>query len=77
MASSIVSQLLLNTQWGSLDYLIVDTPPGTGDINLSLCEELQFDGAVIATTPQRLAFVDVMKGIKMFQDLRVRILAVV
>lgn len=77
MASSIISQLLLNTRWGKLDYLIVDTPPGTGDVNLSLCEELKFNGAVIVSTPQRLAFIDVMKGIQVFQALRVRILAIV
>lgn len=77
MASSIVSQLLLQTEWGELDYLVVDMPPGTGDINLSICEELNIDGALIVTTPQRLSFIDVLKGIKMFQDLRVRILGVV
>ena len=77
MVSSIVSQLLHQTQWGELDYLVVDMPPGTGDIQISLCQELKFDGALIVTTPQRLAFIDVIKGIEMFQDLRVRILGVV
>lgn len=52
-------------------------PPGTGDIQISLCQELKFDGALIVTTPQRLAFMDVIKGIEMFQDLRVKILGVV
>lgn len=52
-------------------------PPGTGDIQISLCQELKFDGALIVTTPQRLAFMDVIKGIEMFQELRVRILGVV
>lgn len=52
-------------------------PPGTGDIQLSLCQELKFDGAVIVTTPQRLAFIDVIKGIEMFQDLRVPIAGIV
>lgn len=77
IVSSIVSQLLYQTHWGELDYLVVDMPPGTGDIQLSLCQELKFDGAVIVTTPQRLSFIDVIKGIEMFQDLRVRILGIV
>lgn len=77
IVSSIVSQLLYQTHWGELDYLVVDMPPGTGDIQLSLCQELKFDGAVIVTTPQRLSFIDVVKGIEMFQDLRVRILGIV
>jgi Mrp family chromosome partitioning ATPase len=77
MASSIISQLILQTKWEILDYLIIDMPPGTGDVNLNMCEEVKLDGAVIVTTPQRLSFVDVLKGIKMFQDLRVRILAIV
>ena len=61
--SSIVSQLLYQTRWGDLDYLIVDMPPGTGDIQISLCQELKFDGAIIISTPQRLAYMDVIKGI--------------
>jgi len=52
-------------------------PPGTGDIQITVCQEVKLDGAVIVTTPQRLAFVDVIKGIQMFNDLRVRILGVV
>lgn len=77
MVSSIISQLLQNTEWGELDYLVVDMPPGTGDIQISLCQELKFNGALIVTTPQRLAFIDVIKGIEMFQELRVSILGVV
>jgi ATP-binding protein involved in chromosome partitioning len=52
-------------------------PPGTGDIQITVCQEVKLDGAVIVTTPQRLAFVDVIKGIQMFNDLQVRILGVV
>lgn len=77
MVSKILSQLLYETRWGQLDYLIVDMPPGTGDVQLSLCQEVKFDGAVIVSTPQRLAFIDVIKGIEMFQDLRVNILGIV
>lgn len=67
MASSIIAQLILNTEWGDLDFLVIDMPPGTGDVNLSLCEEVKLDGAIVVTTPQRLAFIDVLKGIQMFQ----------
>lgn len=77
MVSKILSQLLLDTRWGELDYLVVDFPPGTGDVQISLCQEVKFDGAVIVSTPQRLAFIDVIKGIEMFQDLRVNILGIV
>lgn len=77
MVSSVVSQLLYQTAWGELDYLVIDMPPGTGDIQITLCQQVKFDGAVIVTTPQRLAFVDVVKGIQMFQDLKVKILGVV
>lgn len=52
-------------------------PPGTGDIQITVCQEVKLDGAVIVTTPQKLAFVDVVKGIQMFNDLKVRILGVV
>lgn len=77
IVSGIVSSLLLNTDWGELDYLIVDFPPGTGDIQLSLCQEASFSGAVIVTTPQKLSFVDVIKGIEMFDELKIPILAAV
>jgi len=77
MVSSVVTQLATQTDWGELDYLIVDMPPGTGDIQITLCQELKFDGAVIVTTPQKLSFIDVVKGIEMFDDLRVPTIAAV
>ena len=77
MVSSIVNQLVVATDWGDLDYLIVDMPPGTGDIQITLGQELKLDGAVIVTTPQKLAFVDVVKGIEMFDDLKVPTVSVV
>lgn len=52
-------------------------PPGTGDVQITLCQQVKFDGAIIVTTPQRLAYVDVIKGIQLFQDMRVKILGIV
>lgn len=75
--SNLIHQLLFNTLWGELDYLILDTPPGTGDIQITLCQELPISSSVIVTTPQRLSFMDVVKGIEMFDDLKVPTVAVV
>lgn len=77
MIAGMMKQLLTTTSWGELDYLIIDLPPGTGDIQLTLCQTLQITAAVIVTTPQKLALVDVLKGIDMFQRVKVSPVAVV
>lgn len=76
MVSSIINQLATDTDWGALDYLVVDMPPGTGDIQLTLTQQLPFTGALIVTTPQKLSFVDVVKGMQMFETVKVPTLGV-
>ncbi|TYK00079.1 fe-S cluster assembly factor HCF101 [Cucumis melo var. makuwa] len=70
MVSGVISQLLTTAEWGELDYLIIDMPPGTGDIQLTLCQVVPLTAAVIVTTPQKLAFIDVAKGVRMFSKLK-------
>lgn len=77
MVSQVVSQLLRLTNWGELDHLLLDMPPGTGDIQITLGQTVPITGAVIVTTPQKLAVVDVTKGLDMFAALKVPTLAVV
>ncbi|KAL2625935.1 hypothetical protein AAZV13_07G080600 [Glycine max] len=77
MVSGVINQLLTTTEWGELDYLIIDMPPGTGDIQLTLCQVVPLTAAVIVTTPQKLSFIDVAKGVRMFSKLKVPCVAVV
>jgi ATP-binding protein involved in chromosome partitioning len=77
MATQALEQLLRQTNWRDLDYLIVDMPPGTGDIQLTLAQRVPLTGAVIVTTPQDIALLDARKGIKMFEKVGVPILGIV
>lgn len=77
MVTSALLQLLNETAWENLDYLIVDLPPGTGDIQLTLAQKIPVSGAVIVTTPQEVALQDARKGIEMFQKVKIPILGVV
>jgi ATP-binding protein involved in chromosome partitioning len=77
MATQALEQLLRQTNWKDLDYLIVDMPPGTGDIQLTLSQRVPMTGAVIVTTPQDIALLDARKGIRMFEKVGVPILGIV
>ena len=77
MLHGVVQQFLRSVQWGELDYLIVDLPPGTGDVQLSLVQSVAITGAVIVTTPSIVALADVRKAIEMFRQVNVEILGVV
>lgn len=77
MVSNYIQQLLHQVDWGELDYLFIDMPPGTGDTQLALSQTVKLDGAVIVTTPQSLSLVDVARGIIMFEKVRVPILGLV
>ena len=77
MAVQALEQLLRQTNWKDVDYLVVDMPPGTGDIHLSLSQKVPVTGAVIVTTPQDIALLDARKGVKMFEKVGVPILGVV
>jgi ATP-binding protein involved in chromosome partitioning len=77
MATQALEQLLRQTNWGELDYLLVDMPPGTGDIALTLSQRVPITGAVIVTTPQDIALLDAKKGLKMFEKVGVPILGII
>ena len=77
MVTQALNQLLQQTQWSDLDYLIVDMPPGTGDIQLTLSQQVPVSGAVIVTTPQDIALLDARKGLQMFRKVSVPVLGIV
>ena len=77
LATRYVQQFLRQTLWGELDYLILDLPPGTGDIQLSIVQTVAVDGAVIVTTPQEVALIDARKAVAMFAKVNVRVLGLV
>lgn len=77
MVTQALEQLLSDTNWGELDYLVVDLPPGTGDTQLTLSQKIPVSGAVIVTTPQDIALLDARKGLKMFEKVEIPVLGVV
>ncbi|MDX1404403.1 MAG: iron-sulfur cluster carrier protein ApbC [Woeseiaceae bacterium] len=77
MVTQALNQLLQQTRWSGLDYLIVDMPPGTGDIQLTLSQQVPVSGAVIVTTPQDIALLDARKGLQMFRKVSIPVLGVV
>ncbi len=77
MIHSVMRQFLSDVDWGDLDYMVVDLPPGTGDASLSLAQSLSLTGAIIVTTPQDVALADVIKSIAMFKELQVPVLGVI
>ena len=77
MATSALEQLLRETNWQDLDYLIIDLPPGTGDIQLTLCQRIPVSGALIVTTPQDIALLDARKGLKMFEKVAVPVIGII
>jgi ATP-binding protein involved in chromosome partitioning len=77
MLHSVITQFLRNVEWGELDYLVIDLPPGTGDVQLTLIQTVAVSGAVVVTTPSTVALADVRKAIEMFRQVNVEVLGVV
>jgi ATP-binding protein involved in chromosome partitioning len=77
MLHSVITQFLRSVEWGELDYLIIDLPPGTGDVQLTLIQTVEVTGAIVVTTPSIVALADVRKAIEMFRQVRVDVLGVV
>jgi ATP-binding protein involved in chromosome partitioning len=77
MASGALKQFMSDVEWGELDYLIYDLPPGTGDIQLTLVQTIPLSGAIIVTTPQEVSLIDAKKGLKMFEKVNVPVFGIV
>jgi ATP-binding protein involved in chromosome partitioning len=77
LVAQLINQFLNDVNWGDLDYLVLDLPPGTGDVQLTLVQKIPIAGAVIVTTPQQVALADAVKGLKMFQEVKTPILGIV
>ncbi len=77
MVTQALEQLLTDTNWEDIDFLIIDLPPGTGDVQLTLCQKIPLSGAVIVTTPQDISLIDARKGLKMFEKVEVPVLGVI
>ena len=77
MVTQALEQLLTDTNWKDIDFLIIDLPPGTGDVQLTLCQKIPVSGAVIVTTPQDISLIDARKGLKMFEKVEVPVLGVI
>jgi ATP-binding protein involved in chromosome partitioning len=77
MVTKLESEFLFNVEWGELDYLVLDLPPGTGDAQLTITQRVVLDGGVIVTTPQEIALLDVKRGVAMFQQVSVPVLGVI
>ncbi len=73
MASNAIKQLINDAAWGELDYFVIDLPPGTSDIHLTLVQELDFTGAIVVSTPQQVALADARKGLQMFQNDKINV----
>jgi ATP-binding protein involved in chromosome partitioning len=77
IANGIITQFIEKVQWGKLDYLVIDFPPGTGDIQLTVCQKLPITGVILVTTPQKVALMDVLKALQSFEELKVPIVGIV
>lgn len=77
IANGIITQFLQNIEWGNLDYLLIDFPPGTGDVQLTLCQQANLTGAILVTTPQEVAVMDVRKAKHLFEQVKIPIIGVI